>query len=217
MKKIKFYSALPHFNLPEPGPASKKIPNWYRDLSNVNDGVETVKQCIPFLDSMLGGYNITLPADVYVSEDSIETNASIPIIETHLKSQVEGFPLPEEFRDQPFKWINNFIVETPKGYSTLFVHPINQPNLPFYSMGGIVDTDKYPVPVNFPFFIKKGFEGIIKQDTPIIQAIPFKREDWEMSVDEMKKYHMPIEFDNERMSPPFNYYKRKFWSRKRYS
>lgn len=186
-------------------------------MNNVEDGVETVKQCVPFLDSMLSGYNITLPADIYVDENGIETNSSIALVETHLKSQISGFQLPKEYNDQPFKWINNFIVETPKGYSTLFIHPVNQIGLPFFSLGGIVETDKYPVPVNFPFFLKKDFTGLIKKDTPIIQAIPFKRDDWEMSIGDMKKHHMPVEFDNERMSPPFGYYKRKFWKRKRYS
>ena len=109
------------------------------------------------------------------------------------------------------------MLKTPKGYSTLFIHPMNQIDLPFYSLGGIVDTDTYPVPVNFPFFVKKSFSGIIYADTPIIQAIPFKREAWESSIDEMKPNSIPIDFENSRLNPPFNYYKRKYWKRKRYS
>jgi hypothetical protein len=94
---------------------------------------------------------------------------------------------------------------------------MNQIDLPFYSLGAVVDTDSHPVPVNFPFFVKKNFTGLLPAGTPIIQAIPFKREDWEMSIDEAKPGYIPMDFENSRMNPPFNYYKRKYWKRKRYS
>ena len=216
-KKIKFYSAMPDYNLPEPGPSSKKIPSWYREMDGVTDGIETIKKCVPFLDGFLGGYTITSPADVYFDKNGLIQNTEFSVVDTHDKVQIAGFDLPDEYNGQPFKWINNFVLKTPKGYSTLFIHPMNQIGLPFYSLGGIVDTDTYPVPVNFPFFIRKDFEGIIKADTPIIQAIPFKRDDWEMSIDELKQGMIPIDFNNSRLSPPFAYYKRKFWKRKRYS
>lgn len=217
MKKIKFFSLTPDINLPEPAPASRKIPSWYRDTPGVVDGIETIKKCIPFVDSLLAGYMITSPADVYFGKDGVVHNAIIDVVDRHDKKQIEEIPIPKEYNDQPFKWVNNFAVKTPKGYSTLFIHPMNQLGLPFYSIAGIVDTDKYVIPVNFPFFIRKDFEGIIPADTPIIQAIPFKRDDWKMSIHEAEKGFIPLDFENSRLSPPFNYYKRKFWSRKRYS
>lgn len=216
MKKIKFYATAPEYNLPEPSPASRIIPTWYRELDGVIDGIETIKKCVPFLDGFLSGYIITSASDVYFGEDGIINNSELPIVETHDKKQLDGFKVPTEYNDQPLKWINHFALQTPKGYSTLFIHPMNQIDLPFYSLGGIVDTDKYPVPVNFPFFIKKHFNGIINADTPIIQAIPFKREEWKMSIDEAKPGYIPIDFENSRMNPPFNYYKRKYWNRKKY-
>ena len=51
----------------------------------------------------------------------------------------------------------------------------------------MVDTDKYPIPVHFPFLLKKNFEGLIKQGTPIIQVIPFKRESWKSSYSFLKQ------------------------------
>lgn len=217
MKKIKFYATAKEYNLPEPGPSSRRIPTWYRDLDGVIDGVETIKKCMPVLDGFLSGYTIVSPVDIHFDENGVTTNSEIPVLETHDKLQIEGFRVPEEYHAQPFKWINYFTLKTPKGYSTLFVHPMNQIDLPFYSLGGIVDTDKHPVPVNFPFFIKKSFSGIIRANTPIIQAIPFKREDWTHSIDEEKPGMVPIDFHNSRVNPPFNYYKRKYWSKKKYS
>jgi hypothetical protein len=98
----------------------------------------------------------------------------------------------------------------------MFTHPINRPDLPFYTMTGIVDTDTFPVPVNFPFFIREDFDGIIPEGTPIAQVIPFKREDWKADVDVENQSNPPVSFLNNIFSPPFNFYKRNFWKRKKY-
>jgi hypothetical protein len=55
-------------------------------------------------------------------------------------------------------------------------------DLPFYSLPSIVDTDRHPAPVNFPFFLRKDFTGILESGTPIMQIIPFKREEWKSEV-----------------------------------
>lgn len=217
IKKVKFFAVSPDFNIHEPAPSSSKIPGWFRQMDQIKNGDPTVKKCVPFLDAMLAGYTITSAADVHFDSEGVTTNSSISIVDTHDKEQIYNFPIPEEYNGQPFKWINHFVMKTPKGYSTLFIHPINQIGLPFYSLGGIVDTDNYPAAVNFPFLVKKDFSGIIPANTPIIQAIPFKRDDWEMSLSEAKDGYLPIDFENSRINPPFNYYKRKFWKRKRYS
>lgn len=218
-KKIKFVNIVPNMDIRYPEAASKKIANWFRTMPGVVSGVETVKKCVPFLDSMTAGYTIPLVADIVYDKESkkFSHNSSLEIVSEHLPEQVEGMDIPKEFDPQPHKWTNFFAVRTPKGYSTLFIHPINRIDLPFYSIAGIVDTDQYPVPVNFPFFIKKDFDGVIPEGTPVIQAIPFKRDDWNMTIDESGKYTVPLGFDAERLSPPFAYYKRKFWKRKRYS
>ncbi len=216
-KKIKFLSEKPELDLLVPEPSSKTVPMWFRELDGVIGGQETIKKCVPFLDSMTAGYTISLPVDVYVENGIIEHNAVFPIVTTHNKSQVSGMAIPKEYNDQPYKWDNSFVTTTPKGYSTFFMHPVNRIDLPFYSLSGVVDTDAFPVAVNFPFFIKQDFTGIIEAGTPIIQAFPFKRDDWEMSSGDVGPLHIPADFSIKRMSPPFNFYKRKYWKRKRYS
>ena len=96
----------------------------------------------------------------------------------------------------------------------MFVHPLNRYDLPFYSFSGLVDTDKHSVVVHFPFIVRKDFEGVIPKGTPIIQAIPIKRENWKSVQDgpvengfqELEKY-----FSNITRS-----YKKIAWSRKKY-
>jgi hypothetical protein len=215
-KKIKFVSVDPGLHIDPPKPSSRFLPEWYRKLNPVVEGVESIKKCIPFLDSMTSGYMITLSADVYFNGESFEQVSKRSVVSEHLLSQVDGISLPEEYNRQPYKWGNMFLIQTPKGYSTMFTHPFNRIDLPFYALGGVVETDKFPVPVNFPFFIKKDFRGIIPAGTPIAQAIPFKRDDWEMTLDEESGIDVPPDYFNH-ANPPFNYYKRKFWKRKRYS
>ena len=65
----------------------------------------------------------------------------------------------------------------------LLSHPFNRFDLPFTTLSGIIDADGILARGNIPFFIKEGFEGIVKQGTPIFQIIPFKRENWNVEND----------------------------------
>jgi len=80
------------------------------------------------------------------------------------------------------KWHNPWGIKTPPGYSCLFVQPLHRESV-FTIMPGIVDTDTYNNPVNFPFVLNDTkFQGIIPAGTPIAQVIPFKRDSWRMSL-----------------------------------
>ena len=60
--------------------------------------------------------------------------------------------------------------------------PVLNANLPLQFSAGIVNTDSYYNRINFPFFIKDKWKGTIKKGTPLIQVIPFKRDEWEHDV-----------------------------------
>jgi hypothetical protein len=214
-KKIKFYSTATQYEVPVPRPAYKMIPEWFRKLPGVIDKMETIKKCVPFLDTLTSGYILVLSADILVDDLGIQQISKIKMVESHNKEQLDGLQIPEEYNSIPFKWINLFTTKTPKGYSTMFMHPINRIDLPFYTLTGIVDTDAHPVPVNFPFFIKKDFRGIIPAGTPIAQAFPFKRENWESAIETKRELKIPAWWFNH-MNPPFNLYKRMSWKKKSY-
>ena len=215
MKKIKFQSTDVTVEYIHPQPASKFIPEWFRRLPGVNNGIETIKKCMPFLDTLTTGYVIVLASDVYYDKNGFQQLSESPQLTNHDKSQIETLELPKEYDEIPYKWINFFVTKTPKGYSTMFTHPLNRVDLPFYSITGIVETDKFPIPVNFPFFMKKDFEGIIPAGTPIIQAIPIKRDNWKSTVEDKKPYKEPW-FVSIMHNPPFGFYKKNFWQRKSY-
>jgi hypothetical protein len=215
-KKIKFQSIHPVFDVPKPSPASKQVPEWYRKMSGVSEKVMTIKKCVPFLDAMTSGYIISSPVDINFDGVNFANLSKVQVISMHHKEQTDNMPVPIGYSEQPYKWENFFTITTPKGYSTLFVHPTNRYDLPFLSISGIVDTDAHPIPVNFPFFMREGFKGIIPAGTPIIQAIPFKRESWESEVEDniAPKEHPDL---HKMHNPPFGFYKKHWWSRKNYS
>ena len=57
----------------------------------------------------------------------------------------------------------------------------------FTVLPGIVETDSYHH-VNFPSIWHTTKDAIIERGTPFIQVIPFKRDEWNISVDEMNEY-----------------------------
>ena len=221
-KKIVFTSTLPDIDFLSPIPASKAVPEWFRKMPGVKDGQMSIKKCVPFLDSLTSGYIFPLPADMFWNKESKKfiTQAEINLNADHVFSQTEDIVLPPEYDRQPHKWINFWHIKTPPGYSTLFIHPFNRQDLPFYTIGGIVDTDKHQLAINFPFFLRKDFSGTIPKGTPMVLAIPFKRDNWTSSLGGNKEIKEAVMRQDDAaaraMNPPFGNYKRRWWTRKEY-
>lgn len=217
-KTVEFRPRNPEFDIVEPKPASLYIPSWYKDAKQVKDKILTAKRCVPLIDSLSAGYIISLASDVHwdaTASRKYWSASKVDLVSSHYDVQTDTFELGDEFETTPYKWINQFHIKTPKGYSMLFTHPINRTDLPFYSFTGVVDTDRHPLIVNFPFVIKKGFSGVIPAGTPIAQCIPIKRDDWSSKVaDSRTRYEHVDEFNV--VTPPFGWYKRKYWVKKRY-
>ena len=95
-KNITFHSDKTSYDVMKPMPASRFIPDWYRRMPGVVDGMETVKKCIPVLDSLNLGYMIPLPADVTYDHASkqIISNASFMLNSDHIPSQTEEVEIP---------------------------------------------------------------------------------------------------------------------------
>jgi hypothetical protein len=196
-----------------PKPASLYIPEWYRSMSPLVEGQSkvgigngdssaantTLKACSPFLDALTAGYMWTAPADIEVRKQEGELRfrwrTGGDLVTEHTPDQHLGLPPVYGGKDFVLKWAFNFIIKTPPGYSTFFTHPLNRNDLPFRTFSGIVDTDEYTIPVQFPFqLIDKDIEDriIIEEGTPLCQMFPIKREPWQannliLSEDEVAK------------------------------
>jgi hypothetical protein len=172
---------------------------------------------MPLFDAITSGYIIVSPADVYVSlKDGLQYFdwSALNLIEFHPIEQAMGHP--EQKPHAYPKWINHWSIRTPKGYSTLFVQPFHRESV-FTIFPGIVDTDKYYSPVNFPMVINDPkFEGLIPKGTPIAQVIPFKRESWNMCFGGEKEIKEILNLNANLSTKFFDKYKNMFRSPKEY-
>jgi len=245
-KEIEFSAHEDYFALKEdyPIPAKLNIPEWYKNLEHsiLN---RTIKGCMPFLDSLTAGYVLKMPQDFYVRhnvdnenekgekiKDSFQTFGlhavqqllhvkSINLnsgLDMHSIKQVEGSPFIEKNKNLPFyKILNPWKIKTPKGYSCLFLPPLNNSDDRFSIIPGIVDTDIFPNEINFPIIINGDkypvLETTIKKGTPYVQVIPFKRDNWQIKLKSIKQK----EVENSRLFyglKVINNYKERYWNKK---
>jgi hypothetical protein len=98
----------------------------------------------------------------------------------------------------------------------LFTHPLNRHDLPFTTLSAIIDGGLIMSGNgDVPFYIKKNFEGIIPQGTPIAQVIPFRQENWQ-SKKTKGLFKKGEQHYNKSSSLIFGWYKKTFWTRKKY-
>ena len=178
-----------------PKPATASVPDWYKNLPSYMGGEKkptgegsttgTIKRCMPVFDAIVGGYVLYTNVDVWVSQKDGMPWYEWPSFEPiswHPVEQAPNHPNRNGHQATYPKWINPWAIQTPPGYSTLFVQPMHRESV-FTILPGVVDTDQYNAPVNFPFVLNNiKFEGLIPAGTPMAQVIPFKRESWEMSL-----------------------------------
>jgi hypothetical protein len=215
-----------------PKPATNFIPVWYKEIPAFTNGDKklrfpmgsempnlTLKKCVPFLDAMTSGYMSFLEEDVYVeqvnNEPFIRWRSSDSLITWHTSDQFPGLHIPEEFHYMVAKWVNPWVINLPKDYSVLFSHPSNRLDLPFFTFSGLVNCGSYVGPVQFPFILKKGFEGIIERGTPVCQLTLVKNEPWKSKVNPYSK-ERTYKNDKEFSKTFAHSYKKNFWSRHSY-
>lgn len=216
-----------------PKPAKLFIPDWYKNLPTHQtkqpqfddmhgNGNSTMKQCMPFFDGFNMGYIMTTPCDIYVEKGfdgetvKISSHKMFDVVGARGPASKTSMPIPDEYYNQEFTWITTFEASTPEGYSSFCMHPINRPDLPFHTITGIMDTDKWYITGNHPFFIKKGFEGVIPMGTPMMQIIPFKRDEWR-ATEPRAMDHLEHDILQAKVRRHFNGgYKKEAWSKKVY-
>jgi hypothetical protein len=183
--------------IPPPVPAAAGLPDWLKampaeaasELSGASD--DTVKRCPPFIDAMTQGFLIPLICDVTVEDGRFTWDFEFPPggsvgfarspIGVHEPAQVAGTPLfdPDRFL---IKFHNLWTIEAPPGYAVLITHPANRFDLPFTTLSGLVDCDRYKDGwINFPAIWRDpGFRGVLRKGTPVAQCVPVKRARWAM-------------------------------------
>lgn len=191
-----------------PEPSKKTIPEWYKDLPLGTIEDKNIKNCKPFLDSLLAGYTFKSPIDYNVHFNDIDPqtgkkNTWVIVnhnnqrfaaninkdqeFEIHPKKQLGGDRCPfiqtNKFYNV-YKIYNPWHIKVPKGYSILFLPPINKPDPRFEIVSGIVDAG-YIQNINFPIIFKQEGEWLLKKGTPLLTIFPFKTENWKATFKEV--------------------------------
>lgn len=245
MKKIKFVPSKGFENILSPTPLKNHIPQWYKDGEMYdNKGMAALKTCVPFLDAMLSGYVLTTWEDlritqkgktITIEDGDIQPDGSFILKgkqhdHTHkikgnqIRSMMIGertstsgstIPRPAGHLQNHFTWSGKWGMQVPRGYSILITHPLNRFDLPFTTTSGIIDSDGWVPPGNIPFFLQKGFNGVIPKGTPFAHVFPYKRDKWSMSIS--KVLQARAFFDGNIDRSQLGYYKKKYWNRKNYN
>jgi hypothetical protein len=237
MPKIKFLPRVRVYRkvFPEPSPVQKSenLPDWWRkqtgyinsDRSIKNGQMHlTVKKCQAIFDSMTMGYYLKCPMDLFIdaTEESLSFSLSTPelngqVLTTHSREQLSEYPILDEYHRDILRIHPMWIIETEKGFSTLFLRPMHSDESPLYAVPGVVDTDQYPSDGYLSFFVKKGFKGIVKQGTPIVQIIPFRRDEWVSEIIDEEDSDSYIGSITAKVRTVFeNGYRLKFWTKKNF-
>lgn len=210
---IDFLCASPLASAYPPVPSKKLTPEWYKDLGTFTDNKKdfptakevntnrfchkpTVKKCMPVMDYITSGYIIRSHIDIAISKEwSNEQGEQIwfdnnkalggPAIQFHHPGQ---FPLIRNgHQKQLLKFLGAWGIKTPSGYSCLFYQPEYFLETRWKFLPGIIDTDDYTMPINFPFVLDDSKETqnyTIPAGTPLVCVLPFKRETWSHNIKE---------------------------------
>jgi hypothetical protein len=241
--KIEFIniSAFKQEHVPES--SSKYIPDWYKETSSyfIENGknfkkkqafsrnfktVEsyaTIKKCLPIFDSMTAGYIIPISEDITVNKISINNEkltqfnwTSNGSVSSHPMIQVGKYPHNSIHKINLPKFISNWTIKTEPGYSCLFLPPMHRESC-FSVLPAIVDTDTFDFPISFPFTMTDpNFEGTIEAGTPMVQVIPFKRDEWSMEYEVNHRSASTHPDFLKLRTKMFDGYKSIFWSKKEY-
>lgn len=229
MKIIKFIPWVKDYPLLEPVPSKATVPMWWRngeatigDPENPEAGMKT---CIPFMEIMTSGYLLVAPFDIFVAKNedgdvNIKWNSPPNtnwngFIGERPEDLGKTIPRPAGHLPNGFTWSSQWSWKTPRGYSTFVTHPFNRYDLPFTTLNGIIDSDKFHGNGNIPFFLKEGFQGVIPAGTPIAQIFPFKRDSWRSWTDDTFNDKINAE-QNFILRQPDMSYKKRFWVKKEF-
>jgi hypothetical protein len=166
---------------------------------------------MPFLDTFTSGYILKMPVDLYIEHNitkpgsdekdftqfsnTFDTSFYYQSNFININNKAEFHP-PFQLDESPLikknnslaihKIMNPWKIKTPKGYSCLFVPPLNNTDDRFSIIPGIVDTDVFEQEINFPIIINGDkyptLTTTIQKGLPYVQIIPFKRDSWKMNI-----------------------------------
>jgi len=195
--------------------ANKFLPEWFKEMkvgSEIasfleefhgvfSDEAHGAKKCPAIRDLMTEGFIIPLWGKMYMGHEyddegnAIQTHYGMTasnavqydFFGSHFEKQVGGMDvglakMGKEKRilklESPYKII------VPEGYNLLYVDPFYHFRKEIRLLEGLVEADKWGY-ITFPFSLQEK-DFVLPAGTPLIQAIPYKREEQKLSLDVRK-------------------------------
>lgn len=242
MTKIYFQKLHPELCdfIKKPTPSIFETPTWWKDASKYTEDAKnyfptrhnsTARSCPAINDAFNFGYTLFFPIDVYIdstNKNQIEWEIPIEVKKMEVFQDIpdtfisfmageksDVYKRGDEFHRVVGKINPLWAIKTQSGYSVWITHPIGRTDLPFKMIDAVMDTDKFPAVFPYSFFIKNNFKGVIKAGTPLMQVIPFKRENFVSEI--IEKDDKEINKSLTALDSIFtNAYKKIFWVRKKF-
>lgn len=227
--KIQFHPLSKMISQRVPSPKSAKVytPDWFKQIETFPFGKKysngkllnkTAKLCMPFSDTFTTGYIQETWCEIAISRSGESFSYDYTMEPTIMRHRDATTPISPEYINTEFTWCQPYGIQVPRGWSILITHPLNQHQLPFHTLSGIVDADSFhysQFPNSLPFYLRQDFEGIIPAGTPMFQIIPFKREMWTSEI--VRHDENKIEGGIAQIYKHFQGgYKNHHWNRKQY-
>lgn len=176
--------------------SENNLPDWYKmSQSYVGEKEDktflhkrmSIKKCMPVFDFLSYGLDLHLPFTIFGEGDyperKVYSNAKdSPYcqLSSHPQEQAQLLPVPQDYESQPYKIDFPYMIESPRGYSAIYVQPMSEFSKNALFIPGLVNTDNYKNQVNFPFLLKKSFKGQIPAGEQFMKVFFFKRENLEV-------------------------------------
>lgn len=191
-----------------PLPAKDCVPEEYINLPDSKEKyqvkeepIHNIKGCLPAMDFMTAGYIIfnsyELELDTTFKQfrEDLSLKTARTIVEAEHESNIHArkalaiyyenaCPVVNEQKKQRvyFKVKTSWAIRTPPGYSCLVMQPFYLNEKRFTIMPAVIDTDTYHLPIPITGYLNIKENTRIRPNTPLVQIIPFKRDDWNMSI-----------------------------------
>ena len=181
-------------------------PEWWNNMQffEYNRGHKGagIRSCPAMDDWLKSGWYLVSSRDMYIKNGGLSDNENESDVSAHEFGEDKGdysFASPSHPKNQmdyafqylhdddapvrnAFKMRNPWNITTPPGYSCLYLDPFLFQNKFFATWQGIIDTDKFNTNYDnaqIIFYPRVGHSFIIPKGTPLVQVIPYRREDWQ--------------------------------------
>lgn len=230
MRTIEFFTSEDYYTaIPEPFPAAKFAPEWFRDMSTKIDSDKdltkdniTMKMCPGIVDAFQYGYILPAWCDLNLKFDGDnfipETSWTDQFVKHFDPSMYKEFDFPKGHTRIFWKFTLPWRIKTSPGTSILVTTP-KWHNFDFQIYEGIVDSDNYVNDIHAIITWDKSKNIKIKRGQPLLQIIPLIRDEWHSEV-KVWSQEQDLEFRRQTKATESYMtggYRKHFWNNKKFN